>query len=474
MIVALVSALPAMVLGWMVVRCLLPAPSRGPVWARWAMEISLGVGAGLGLTSVFYFVLLAAGLRGRIPIVCVEAVALALGVWTLRQRAHRTAAPAPEPLPRFSWIWALRGAAALSLLLFGLSFSAMVAGNPYGEWDAIAIWNRKAKFLAGERATWQDMNAPYGAAHPGYPLLLSAAIAREWTLAGEATSETPAALAGLFTVTTAGLLCGALALTAGEGAGLLAVLVLFASEGYLSQAGTQYADIPLSFYILATLILLGYAASREWPVGALLLAGVCAGCAAWTKNEGQVFAFFALATALWCGRARAVAWMAAGAAPLLLVTLGYKLLAVDGTESMFPRSAGEAFAKVADGGRWVQIAASFARSVWDLGNPWTHPVLLVVVLAFALGVVARQEALDRLWLALPLAGLLAVDFAIYLMTTADLAWHLGTSNGRLVAQVWPGFLFTSFLLIRPPVSRPLEKAIAADSKGKARRKANRA
>ena len=141
----------------------------------------------------------------------------------------------------------------------------MVAGNPYGEFDAIAIWNRKAKFLAGESGDWRDMNAPAGAAHPGYPLLLSASIAREWTLAGESTSEVTAVLSGLYTLATAGLLCGALALTIGEATGLLALLVFLAGDGFLWQAGSQYADIPMSFYVLATLVLLGYAASRDWP-----------------------------------------------------------------------------------------------------------------------------------------------------------------------------------------------------------------
>ena len=95
MIVALLALLPPIVLGWMVVRCLLPAPPRGPAWARWTLEISLSVGTGLGLTSILYFLLLAVGLRGRVPIVAVEAVALMAAAWALRQRAG--AAPLCHP-----------------------------------------------------------------------------------------------------------------------------------------------------------------------------------------------------------------------------------------------------------------------------------------------------------------------------------------------------------------------------------------
>ena len=98
--------------------------------------------------------------------------------------------------------------------------------------------------------------------------------------------------------------------------------------------------------------------------------------------------------------------MAVGAAPVLVVTFAYKALAGTVAESMLPRSSADALARMIDGGRYVQIAASFARSLWDLGSPWTHPVLLTVALAFALGVATRDQAQDRLWLAMPLAGLL--------------------------------------------------------------------
>ena len=51
----------------------------------------------------------------------------------------------------------------------------------------------------------------------------------------------------------------------------------------------------------------------------------------------------------------------------------------------------------------------------------------------------------RAWLfATPLA-LLAADFGIYLITMAELDWHLGTTNNRLILHVWPTVLFAYFL-----------------------------
>jgi hypothetical protein len=273
---------------------------------------------------------------------------------------------------------------------------------------------------------------------------------------GGKTVDAPVAVSVLFTAGTAGLLAGAVAWSCGEAMGLLALLVLLASEGFASQAGSQYADIPLGFFILATLALVMRAASGGWDRRALLLAGLCAGLAAWTKNEGLPFLLAALGTAAWRGGARAAGAMAVGAAPAAFLLGGFKLALVKGSEAIFPATAGEAMAKAGDPSRWLEIGVAFGKSVWQMGTPWTHPVLLVAVLAVAAGVAGREELRRRAWLALPVVALLAADFGVYLVTTADLTWHLGTSNIRLLVQVWPALLLVAFLLIEPPSTRDRE------------------
>jgi hypothetical protein len=49
-----------------------------------------------------------------------------------------------------------------------------------------------------------------------------------------------------------------------------------------------------------------------------------------------------------------------------------------------------------------------------------------------------------------IVGLLAADFALYLVTTAELSWHLSTSNSRVILQVWPAMIFVAFLMLRRP------------------------
>lgn len=453
---AVIGLAPAVVVGWLLVRVAAPA-GRG--WIGRVLEISLGAGVGAGVTSVLYLLLLWAGATGRAAILALEAVTIGLcGFLVLRRKDEQELAATP----RFAWTWALRIAAVVAVAVFAQGVAESVAANPHGEWDAFSIWNLKAKFLAGGEGVWRDAVAPdaagqlFGLSHPGYPLLVPGAVARAWTVEGGKTVDAPVAVSVLFTAGTAGLLAGAVAWSCGEAMGLLALLVLLASEGFASQAGSQYADIPLGFFILATLALVMRAASGGWDRRALLLAGLCAGLAAWTKNEGLPFLLAALGTAAWRGGARAAGAMAVGAAPAAFLLGGFKLALVKGSEAIFPATAGEAMAKAGDPSRWLEIGVAFGKSVWQIGTPWTHPVLLVAVLAVAAGAAGREELRRRAWLALPVVALLAADFGVYLVTTADLTWHLGTSNIRLLVQVWPALLLVAFLLIEPPSTRDRE------------------
>ena len=472
MIAGLLLFLPAVVIGWSAVRIFCVLPGR-PVWLRALLEISLGVGVGAGIVSVAFFALLWAGAAGRAAVVCVEGVLAAGGVWlAMRRRVVNSEATAAAHSP---WIWLLRAAAVLALLFFALDVSNSMEANPHGGWDAFTIWNLKAKFLAGGSVDWRNAMSPvaggtlFGANHPGYPLLLPAAVASAWSMQGETASATPAALSLLFALATAAILCGAIAWLQGEAAGLLALLLLLASEGFVSQAGLQNADVPLGFYLLASLLLLVVANESGWPRDTLLLAGLCASFAAWTKNEGVPFAILAVAAVAWKGGRKAAGWTALGALPVAAVIAAFKFLLVHDVEGMFPRTFGEAIAKATDLSRWIKIAESFVQSIWQMGEPLTHPVLLAAILAAALGLAPRNRMRQHVWLIVPVIGLLAADFAAYLITMADLTWQLSTSNVRLLVQVWPALLFLAFLILSPAVLPDIQKP----APGKIKRKHSR-
>ena len=180
----------------------------------------------------------------------------------------------------------------------------------------------------------------------------------------------------------------------------------------------------------------------------LLAAGLAIGLCPWIKNEGQPFAIAAIGVAAWKFRGR-TAWILAGAAPGLIATIVLKLL-TDGREQMFPDTLGAAAAKLGDPSRWGKSFLGFGKAVWEAGPVWAHPVLLVVALAVVLRCVTPAERRARLWLAIPIAVTIAAEFGMYLITNADIDWHISTSVQRLVAQAWPSLLWLVFSVMRTP------------------------
>ncbi len=430
------AMLPAFVAGWLIVRLI----------ARlgWFIEIPLGVGLGAGLSSAIFFILTWAGVTSRYGTLAIEILVIAIAA-AFAFRIKEPHAPARGQ----SWI--LRIAVILAVAIAAMDVSQSLASDPDGGYDAAAIWNIRARYLAGGPSTWHyAVSDKTGTNHPGYPLLVPGFVARTWVLIGDLRSSTPAALSVIFSLATVALLAAA---AESEILGWLAALVLLATEGFVSQASIQYADIPLSFFILATVALFAIASKRDSPPGLVALAGIFASLAAWTKNEGLPFLAFASAVVLWRSL-RSAKWFAMGAAPVLLLTLVFKFALVEGREQMFPSSLSQALKMMTGVSRWTEIIASFAKNFWEMGFPWAHPFLLLAILAWAFGFAKER----RWWLLIPPLGLLASDFGIYLITMSGLTWHLGTSNNRVIVQVWPALIFAFFALLQPPAGvRPAKR-----------------
>src|SRR5262249_15095124 len=164
----------------------------------------------------------------------------------------------------------------------------------YGIWDAFLEWNLRAKYLAGPDETWiRSFSPQLASVHPDYPLLLSSFIAQLWKFSGGETSPlVPILTAFVFTASVFSLLVSAVAVARGTGSALLAGLVLMTSSSFLMQPMAQYADVPLSFYYLATLVLVFLSGTREGFFHKAVLAaraGAFASFAAWMKNEGLLF-----------------------------------------------------------------------------------------------------------------------------------------------------------------------------------------
>jgi len=456
MLGAIACALPV-IAGWLFLRAFLPA--LRPRWAALEFEAAAGGALGIGAGSAVYFLLVVAGAASAATVLAANALlacAAAAVSWRRGRAGAESAAPARNGF-RWNWALALILAGTFALVISGLA--GVSAAAPYGEWDACSIWDLRAKYLAS--AEWKNALSPLlERSHPDYPLLLSGFVAMIWKAEGATPQWAPCVAGFLFLALAAMLVMSALALVRATSSALLGGLVLVSSGSFLFLSTMHYADMPLSVYygIAAAGILLARA-RPEIARTALCVSGAAASMAAWTKNEGLLFAVVLMACFLavegfTSGLRRAVAdwrWMALGAAPGLILVAWFKLFLAPAAEPLFNQTAADAVQKLLDGARYAQIGKALATQAVNLGQPIFHPLLLLVILAVALRFRVPGQCRSAL---LACAASLVVLFAgyctVYLLTPSDLVWHLQTSVPRLYGQIWPALLIITFVALRAP------------------------
>jgi len=170
----------------------------------------------------------------------------------------------------------------LSVACATIAFLVESATSRQGGWDAWMTWNMHARAIFRSGGHWREVLTGLPAwSHPDYPLLLPGSIARIWTYMGQESAVAPVAVAMLFTFATIGLLYSSVSILRSPTQGALAALLLLGTKFFILHGASQFADIPLGFFFLATLVLL--ALPEVWPEDRprlLVLAGVTAGLSA--------------------------------------------------------------------------------------------------------------------------------------------------------------------------------------------------
>lgn len=442
-----VSLIFAVAMGIVLVTWLLP---KGSWRAQLPLTLGLALGVGLGLSAATHLAWLLAFPATRSVLPCLEVALVALlGFLAWRRPSRPLAPPREAALPFGMWV----AAAALGLAALNVAtFVIMARRLPNGGWDALAMWNMKARFmfLGGEH--WTDMfRGTVG--HPDYPLLVPSAIARVWQYAGNHLELGQAAVAMGFTFGTVLLLAGGLRALRGAGWGWLGGLLLLGTPAFMKHGARQYADVPLAFYFLASIILLCLAAERprEDRLRLWLLAGLSAGLAAWTKNEGLQFVLvllFVQSPALFFRgerRARLVqlVTVAIGMLPGVAANLYFKWRFAVTNDLVAGQDGSSPIALLLDPDRYALIAKALGGEVFISGEGLAIGLLLFLLIARP-----GRQSLSQPALLSGLAvmgGTFAGYLLVFMATPHDLAWHLSTALDRLTLQLWPGVLFLVLL-----------------------------
>jgi hypothetical protein len=436
--------------GWM--RWMFPQP------LRWSLHnillFSLAIGAGAGVASCLYFLALALAGPSLPVLVSVIGTAvvigLALGLLAKRNGTRLDWADGPS-VP-----WYLTALFALAIVLAVAMFLGAVVYNPHGEEAAWSIWDLRARFLFRAGAFWRDaFSSELAWSHPDYPLLVPALVALCWKLAGQDSTDAPIAIAFLFALGVTGVLVSSLGVLRGKTHALLAGTLLLGTASFVALSAALYGDVPLSFYILASLALLCLQDRHADDLRFTFLAGWMAGFAAWTRNEGIIFVLaliVARALALVKFRERTLSQLPrllAGLAAPLGVVIVFKLR-VGGTGGFFSVPASAILKHLADPSRWIMTVEGLVVFLFNFGR-FLIPIALVLALYWYL-VRFHVDTHDRaavatagLALGLTLAAQLLVDLAYM----NELALEINTSFERILLQLWPSVLLMFFLASGP-------------------------
>jgi hypothetical protein len=461
------SVLVCLACGFLLVR---PGWSRrGRSFSEHLPVVFLTVGFGLGIFSVIFFLLVVLQAT-RVITVDVAVLALLMAGFFWRRVPHDPGEVGTSEKEVLEPAWLRRlviGAFVIALSSALYSAVMRTLAYPHGDgWDAFSIWNLHARFLFLGGENWHDgFTTLLPWSHPDYPLLVPAAVAHFWTYLGYDSPLVPAAIGFLFTFSTAGLLFSSLSILGGRTAALLGTTALLATPSFIELGTSQYADVPLSFFYLATIVLLCLQddraqddASPRAP-GLLVLAGLAAGFAAWTKNEGQLFLCAIVLARLYIlarnqgrpqsrARAGAIVPLLIAIIPALFLIAGFKhYLAPPGDLFSDPTTR---LHKLFEPSRYWAIAKWYFKGFFRFGSWLLIPgPVLMVGYYFAAGKRARSTPQTGLRAStLALAITLAGYFVVYLITPYDIYWHLRFSLSRLFVQLWPSAIFVFFLLVK--------------------------
>jgi hypothetical protein len=450
-------------IGFGLLRWLFPRPIRRSVHN--VLLFSLGIGAGTGIVSCLWFVFeVAAG--PNFPAwawvgACAAIAGLAI-VLTRRQGTLVKSADGPAP-PLY-----LRVLFWTAIALAAIAFVAAVSANPHGEQGAWSIWNLRARFLFRGGAFWRDaFSRDLSWSHPGYPLLVPGLITLCWKLAGQESTDAPIAIAFLFVSGTAGVLISTLASLRGKTQAILGGILLLGTASFLSLSTALYGDVPLSFYILATVALLCLQDRHPEDLRFGVLAGLMAGFAAWTRNEGALFlAAVVIARAIAIVRfhdrqsfLRSLLTLLAGLAAPLAVVIYFKTR-VAGPDDAFSVAPPAVLQNLADPSRWILTIEALVAGAFKFGA-FLVPIALFLALYwyFVRFQVDSSDGQALTTGATALLLTLAAQLLMNILFAGNLPVELNTSVERYLLQLWPAALLLFFLATGQPQLNDAKQAL---------------
>jgi len=423
---------------------------------------SLGAGIGLGFTSATAFLWLAwFGHPGGYYLMAELGLSVFLVLLAFyRFRGAKDAIKIDQlsayrsSVPQIKW---LKGIFLFLLVAFVASFILKAYfDRPHGAHDAWAIWNYRARWLFRGGDNWTHAFTYLNAADsPDYPLLVTGSVFRLWSILGTDYVAIPIMVAGVLAVGSILIIFSSIGILRGENQGYLAAIFMFLSTQFLNVATYQYADAPLSFYILSTIVL--FSLKDNYPnlsLRLLFLAGLTASCAAWTKNEGVLFLVLIILIRFigefrrhnWSGILTQFFSFFMGMSFLGSTLIYFKLRFAIKNDLVNKANLSKLSVYLLDWDRYLEVLSGMAKRILAFND---YIIILLIVFFLISGVdrssFAKKGVASHILLMLLMLGGYAFSFFI---SPHDLNWHMGSSLRRLMVQLWPAWVFIAFYCVK--------------------------
>ena len=208
--------------------------------------------------------------------------------------------------------------------------------------------------------------------------------------------------------------------------------------------------MPLCFFILSTVVLICLYAAQE-KSGLLVLAGLTAGLAAWTKNEGDLFVVAILAGMLLAfikpdARRPLGAFLAGLAVPLAIV-LYFKLVLAPANDILGSGTSGF-IQRVFEWQRHLVILRSSLAQLLAIGGTAVSVVPILAAYALIFGFSRVNRFKRAYWTILATVVVQAIGYyGIYLITPHPIRWQLQFSLWRVVFHMYLPLIFLLFVIV---------------------------
>jgi len=442
--------------------------------ARRAEIVALSWALGMALYTSVYFVLYLIGIplsAAVAPALVVAVAGVTIGMIALRRARARDAGDSddtPDGAPALVVV-GLGIAAVQTVVTVWIALGSLLRFD-----DAWTVWATKALlFVYNGPPPGYFHQQPY-ASHPNYPLNLPLAEALFFRLPAPLGLRLAALVSTACLIALLLLFYGGLTLLYGRALGALAVGALTIVPSLPRFAGYGYADVPVALYGGGAALYLLLWRRRRRRVD-LVLMGLLAGGAIWTKKEGLPIALLLLlALAITEARRRDAPLRGRGGRIANVLRATAATLALSGPWLLFTavaRPVGSDFQPltpavfVANAHRLPHIVARFVQETGKVDR-WS---LLWMLLALVLiGMARRLSPCGRL-----LAALLAAQLGVYLVGYVFSDWlsyddHIGSSLNRLMIQAVPLAVLVIVEAVhplpRPLISYPARRSRAAESR----------